>query len=296
MDGETIMVSIFDADQPIETRPCRLVHLPDGRQAALWCGLAWPIGAGERVVVAGAAYPLLEPAPTAVPLFGMIDGAEEAWLVLDGSVTLRDTAAGALRAAGIEVLRTGPWLGDQVDGVAGSYFIRFVRPRGDDNLRQMIGVILEGMVAPARPKFDAAERVRALTVELTEVRAQLARVVPLETEQERRHDAEIQNEFDGVRRENAALLQEVFELRSQLAALHSARSQAGRPTGARVQEEVAKVVAGLRPDLRFLRDSMTVLWGEFSDRGGLCRALSELGSGSMTSSWKRVHGAPGWSE
>jgi hypothetical protein len=35
MDSEFITIAIVDSDQPIETRRCRLVHLPDGTQAAL---------------------------------------------------------------------------------------------------------------------------------------------------------------------------------------------------------------------------------------------------------------------
>ncbi len=105
--SELIMVSIVDSDQPIETRPCRLVQLPDGTRAALWRGLAWPIARGDRIDIAGPAYPLLTQDPAAGRLFGLIDGAEEAWLVLEGSVTLRDAAAAALRRAGVAVLRSG---------------------------------------------------------------------------------------------------------------------------------------------------------------------------------------------
>ena len=57
MGEEFIIVAIFDADQPVETRRCRLVHLPDDTRAALWRGLAWPIGTGDRIDVAGPAFP-----------------------------------------------------------------------------------------------------------------------------------------------------------------------------------------------------------------------------------------------
>jgi hypothetical protein len=144
--SELIMVEIVDSDQPIETRPCRLVYLSDGTRAALWRGLGWPIGKGDRIDIAGAAYPLLTQDPAPGPLFGLIDGAEEAWLVLEGPVTLRDAAAAALRRTGISVLRSGPWLGDAVDGVAGTSFIRFVRPQADD-LREAVASILEGTLA-----------------------------------------------------------------------------------------------------------------------------------------------------
>jgi hypothetical protein len=296
MDDKTIMVSIFDADQQVEARACRLVYLPDGTRAALWRGLAWPIAAGERIDVSGPAFPLLQPSPNSAPLFGIIDGADEAWLILDGSVALRDTAAGVLREAGIDVLRSGPWLGDPIDGVVGSDFIRFARPKSD-NLRETIGRVLAGKVTPAPPSPGPVERLRALTVELIEARAALART-PSRLEMERTGPAlgAIEDELARVRQENAALLKHVTELQSELAAAQESRTQSSRPTPIRVQDEVAKIVAGLRPDLCFLRDSLTVLWGEFSDRGGLCRAFSELGSASLSSNWKRVRGASGWWE
>jgi hypothetical protein len=104
---------------PIRTtsskRRCRLVHLSDGARAALWRGLAWPIGDDDRIDVAGLALPLLPEASPVTPGFGLIEAEEDAWLVLHGSVTVRDAAVAALRQAGVEVLRSGPWLGDPVD-------------------------------------------------------------------------------------------------------------------------------------------------------------------------------------
>jgi hypothetical protein len=41
---------------------------------------------------------------------------------------------------------------------------------------------------------------------------------------------------------------------------------------------------------------VTVLTGEFADRGGLYRSLIELDSGALGRAWKKLHGAPGWWE
>jgi hypothetical protein len=294
MDGEFIMAAIVDVDQPIETRPCRLVHLPDGTRGALWRGLAWPIGVGDRIDIAGPAYPLLAQEPPPGTLFGLIDGAEEAWLVLDGSVTIRDTAASALRKSGIIVLRSGPWLGDPVDGVAGTSFVRFVRPEADD-LRETVKKILEGAVAPAAARPRPADQVRALTVELMEARAKLARVQLAVAEQRSSTSADIEAELVAMRQENVGMLKEIADLRHQLAETVTIRPETGRAAG-RLQDEIANFVAALRPDLRFLRDSMTVLAGEFADRRSLYRAVVELNSDTLVRGWKRIHGAPGWWE
>ena len=294
MDSEFIMVTIVESDRPIETRRCRLVHLADGTRAALWRGLAWPIDAGERIDVAGPASPLLPEAPPPDPRFGLIDGDEEAWLVLEGSVTVRDAAVTALRHAGVGVLRSGPWLGDPVDGVVGANFIRFARPQVSD-LRQAIVKILEDTVTAASARPEPADRMRALMVELTEMRAALARAQTAPSESRLQPSAEAEAELARVQQENAALLQEITDLHRQFAEIPPARPEPNRAAG-RLQDEIATLLASLRPDLQFLRESVTVLTGEFADRRGLYRALIELGSDALGRAWKKMHAAPGWWE
>jgi hypothetical protein len=294
MGEEFIIVAIFDADQPVETRRCRLVHLPDDTRAALWRGLAWPIGTGDRIDVAGPAFPLLPQDPPGSPRFGLVDGAEEAWLVLEGSVTVRDAAVTALRHAGVGVLRSGPWLGDPVDGVVGVNFIRFARPQVSD-LRPAIAKILEDTVIAATARPDPADRMRALMVELMETRAALARAQTAPSESRPQPSAETEAELARVQQENAALLKQITDLRCRLAEIPPARPEPNRAAG-RLQEETATLLASLRPDLRFLRESVTVLTGEFADRRGLYRALTELGSDMLGRAWKKLRGAPGWWE
>jgi hypothetical protein len=293
MGEEFIIVAIFDADQPVETRRCRLVHLPDDTRAALWRGLAWPIGTGDRIDVAGPAFPLLPQDPPGSPRFGLVDGAEEAWLVLEGSVTVRDAAVTALRHAGVGVLRSGPWLGDPVDGIVGTNFIRFARPQVGD-LRQAIVKILEYTVTAATARADPSDRIRALMVELMNTRAALARAQREPSEPRPEPFARAEAELARVRQENAALLQQITDLH-QLAEAPPARPEPNRAAG-RLQDEIATLLASLRPDLRFLRESVTVLTGEFADRRGLYRALIELGSDALGRPWKKMHAALGWWE
>jgi cell division protein FtsB len=294
MDSEYIMVAIVDSDQPIEARRCRLVHLSDGTRAALWRGLAWPIGPGDRIDVAGPASPLLPEALSPDPRFGLVDGDEEAWLVLEGSVTVRDAAVTALRRAGVGVLRTGPWLGDPVDGVVGANFIRFARPQVSD-LRLAIVKILEDTVTTASAKPEPAGRIRALMVELMETRAALARAQTAPSESRQHASAEAEAELARVQQENAALLREIADLQAQLAEAPPARAEPNRAAG-RLHHEIAVSLASFRPDLRFLRDSLMVVAGEFSDRRGLYRAVLEIRSEALGPSWKKIHGTSGWWE
>ena len=102
-------------------------------------------------------------------------------------------------------------------------------------------------------------------------------------------------ELVNARQENIALLEEIADLRRQLAEIVPRPVEPSR-TAARLQDEIAMFLETLRPDLRFLRDSVTVIAGEFADRRGLYRAVVELDFDSLGRSWKKIHGAPGWWE
>jgi hypothetical protein len=292
MADEFVTVAIADSNHVIETRRCRLVHLSDGARAALWRGLAWPIGDDDRIDVAGLALPLLPEASPVTPGFGLIEAEEDAWLVLDGSVTVRDAAVAALRQAGVEVLRSGPWLGDPVDGIAGTSFIRFIRPSGKD-LRESIAKVIQRSVHSPSAQVDLGERIRVLTIELLEARALLARSGPAPKELQRSGEAEA--ELSRMQQENVVLLQENSDLRRQLAEALAVRSEPGRPAR-RWHDEIAFLLASFRPDLCFLRDSLTVIAAEFGDRRSCYRAVLELGPETLGRSWKRIQGAAGWWE
>jgi hypothetical protein len=59
LNEEFLIVKIVESNNLVETRRCRILHLPDGARAALWRGLAWPLGDGDTIDVAGPAFPLL---------------------------------------------------------------------------------------------------------------------------------------------------------------------------------------------------------------------------------------------
>jgi hypothetical protein len=210
--------------------------------------------------------------------------------VLDGSVAVRDAAAGALCHAGITILRSGPWLGDPVDGIAGTGFIRFIRPSAND-LREAIAKILQKSVNAPWVRTDPGEWIRALTVDLLETRAALAR----SDGESREASSETGIELSRMQQENAALLQENSDLRQQLAESVSRRQDASRSPG-RIHIAIALLLASFRPDLRFLRDSLTAVSAELADRRGCYRALLELGPEALGRSWKKIQGPASWWE
>src|SRR4051812_39366221 len=116
-----MIVSIFGGAQLLEAWECRLTQLPDGRMGAIWRGLAFPLlASGAAIDVTGEAHPpscCRPERPTArAEAFAIIEGVEEAYVLVAGSVTVGERTAAELRNAGFAVLRTGRYFGEPVDG------------------------------------------------------------------------------------------------------------------------------------------------------------------------------------
>lgn len=146
-----MMISIFNNAQLFETRECALVRLPDGREGAIWRGLAYPLELPDhRIEMGGEAFPPgdcvhRDPSIRAPQAnFAVIEGVEEAYVLLSGPSLSCETAAGALKASGYNVLRTGRYLGDPVDGLEADWFIRITKPK---NERESLSVLLTEVLA-----------------------------------------------------------------------------------------------------------------------------------------------------
>lgn len=318
----TLLVNVREGADILDTRQCRSVVLPDGRPGAVWRGLAYPLRPDGSIEVTDSAVPPAacrrpEPAPVRIA-HAVIEGAEEAWLVVAGSVADRDFAATRLKYGGIAVLRTGPWLGDPVEGVAADWFVRFARPAGGEPLASLV----ESLVgAPAASPADAGElRLRLIEAELTSSRAR---------------EAVLRHELERTRAANTSATAppdpEVVALREDLAAERAIReatevaladatralvdaqtaAEATRTTqrsasparpqgggGRRIADEVETVLSTLLPAVRLLRDGLTVVSAEFRERGGLYRALAELQPppARLPAAWKKLQGVDGWWE
>lgn len=108
------MISIFNSDELFETRECALVSLPDGREGAIWRGLAYPLELPDQQIdMGGEAFPpgdcLNRDVSVQAPQtnFAVIEGVEEAYVLLSGPSLACEIASGALKASGYDVIRTG---------------------------------------------------------------------------------------------------------------------------------------------------------------------------------------------
>ena len=170
--GRNAEIVVCDGADRLEARRCRIMTLPNGRAGAIWRGLAYPIDGGNLIDIAGQAWPPTDCTPDIVsmsdPGSASIEGADETYLLLQGSVAVREAAAASLRAAGVSVLRAGRYLGDPVDGLSADWFIRFEKPAGDEPIDEWLARVLgRQRVKQDRPSDTTSEtRLRLLEDEL----------------------------------------------------------------------------------------------------------------------------------
>jgi hypothetical protein len=240
---------------------------------------------------------------------GLIRGDEEAWLLVAGSATDLAGVIARLRSAGIEVIRSGRYLGGVTDGFAADWYARFALPVDITLLETLLhsqGGASETI--PSSGEDDRALRLRLIQAELAEARA---REASLASDLARLKLASALTDDDGA--EAAALRQTLAEEQRLHAEAGLARAAAeqerdflanrpaatpGRAGQPKFQNELAVVMETLLPKLKLVRDTLTVLAVEFSDRRAVFRALGELqGSvGRLPSGWKAVQGAEEWWE
>ena len=129
----SVIVAILDNGRMIDEAQCRRVILPDGRQGAIWRGLAYPLAPENQIDASGEAFPPLEchdeaPALDPARRWAAIEGAD-AYLIVEGSAPDAERAAAKIREKGVQMLRVGRYLGDPVDELAGDWFVKFERPK-----------------------------------------------------------------------------------------------------------------------------------------------------------------------
>ncbi len=304
------MIQIYDGAQLLEARDCRILSLPDGRTAALWRGLTYPLlASGKEIDVAGEAHPLEQaatpPPRPAAPGHTLVAGTDSAYLLVAGAALDAERAAADLRQAGFEVARTGRYLGEPVDGFVADWFVRVLTPGGTGALREHVAALFGR--TPAAPEAAPDLRLRLLTAELAAARERALRA---EAEADRlrlalaeRGTAEadlatLRARLDG---EQVRRMAAEEETRAVLARIAETPDPAPRPVPSasrRLQGEVEAVLAALLPRIRLLRDGIATLAVEFADRRTLYRVLAEL-EGCETAApprWKTVQGITGWIE
>ena len=308
-----MMISIFNSAELFETRECALVRLPDGRDGAIWRGLAYPLELPDgRIDIGGTAFPpgdcLHRAVSIQAPLisFAVIEGVEEAYVLLSGPSTSCEITAGALRTSGYEVLRTGRYLGDPVDGLEADWFIRISKPKDErDSLSAILDKLLAGQVLGVRSQGAFGEyRARLIAGELAAAKAREAALraevnrLKLELGTVGQKQVEL-NELRVAIELERSLRQEA-DLAAYAAAQLVDEPRADRhisPPG-KLNSEIEIVFETLLPELRLIRDSLIVIAAEFSNRRALYRGLAELQivSGRLPPSWRKLRGLSGWWE
>ncbi len=298
-----LSISIHDGCDLVETRACRLVSLPNGSRGAVWRGAAYPLRAGDRIDINDDTAPpgrcrAMDPEGKAALRHALIEGADEAYLILDGSVVEAEHAAAALRAGGIEVLRSGRYLGDPVGPVLGDWFVRFVKPPAAE-----LAPEIERLLGPASAGSGLASdegRAHLLATELAAakareagLRSEIARLALLQAEgaaaeSDRRAALEAALAAERALREEA-------ELAASRPVAPVEQRPVRTPASGKLRDEIELVLETFLPRLRLLRDSLDVIAAEFGNRGALYRGLGELHTGAegMPANWKRIKGVDG---
>jgi hypothetical protein len=313
----TARIRVLDANQLFEDRVCRLVRLRGGQRAAIWRGLAYPLSEDDTIDISGVGVSPSEclPVDTSAGSTGagrrwsVVEGLEEAWVLVAGTVADRDAAALGLRQAGLTVLRSGAWLGEVADGLQADWFVRIVQPTSAKALKPLLEQILGPRQVAGSASTEPADdlRRRLMGAELDRARAEAA---ALRAEAERLNAGAGNASALAVR--VVALEAELEHVQRALEAERAARTapaDTSQPSAAlpaaqpprlarRLQEEVATVLESLLPGVRLLRDSLMVASAEFRDRAAFYRALRELAQGParLPPAWKKLRGADGWWE
>jgi hypothetical protein len=313
INNTIMMISIFNGPQLFETRECALVRLPDGREGAIWRGLAYPLFLPDRrIEMDGEAFPPGDCVHVAASVrapqtnFAVVEGDEEAYVLLSGWSISSETAASALKSFGYDVIRTGRYLGDPVDGLEADWFVRISKPKeGLKPLSLLLTKVLSDQGVTVREQEAPAEyRSRLISGELASVKARETALraenalLKLELTSVGQTQAEIKELTTAIELERS--LRQEADLAAFAAAQLANEARTERPVAppGKLKSEIEVVLETLLPDVRLIRDSLFVIAAEFSNRRALYRGLAELRvvNGRLPPSWKKLKGLDAWWE
>ncbi|WP_316205341.1 hypothetical protein [Bradyrhizobium sp. SZCCHNS3004] len=307
-----MMIAIFNGDQLFETRACELVVLPDGRQGAIWRGLAYPLELPDhRIEIGSEAFAPNEciprwARPAARRTFAVIEGVDEAYVLVSGAITDCEEASSRLKGAGYEVIRTGRYLGDPVEDFEADWFVRIVRPTvSSDALSTVLGAVFDDHVSERVSHQTLGEyRAQLIATELASAKAREAalRVEIARLNLESAKAAGTQAQIEELRR--AVDLEREARQQADLAAaeaqesLNAARQNRPPPRVGKIRDEIEVVLAALIPEVRLIRDSLDVVAAEFINRRAFYRGLAELRTATarLPPTWKKLKGLEQWWE
>jgi hypothetical protein len=283
----------MDGDRLVQRWMCRGATMPDGKPGAWWRGVLYPLLDGDRIDLAAP-----EPEPVAQTAHAVLPGEEASWILIRGSAKELEAARVSLARDGQIITRHGRWLGEPVGGCDFDWFIRCNGWVGPDTVASLLN-------APAATaEADPVARAAVLEQRLADMRADLAALNEALERVRRAPPPELRSPAPDAGADRGGLIealhQQIDALQARLVAeVPPQPLVAPAPSRGelRLRDELLDVLAAFRPDVRLLRDSITVITGEFSTRTAVWRTIRELPfTGSRPDGWKMLRGADRWWE
>ena len=295
-----LSIEVWNDGSVVTRISTEMLALPDGRPAAKWGGLVFPLHDGNRIeltdqgTVPASCRPWVDPAS-----FWRFEGGDmgaDGYVFFDGNDSDRARITRTLVAAGGKVIRSGP----NLSGTAGDWFIRVADPSPELN-----SILRETLGASARPEAASdmsAIRERLLVQALEEatavrdrLREELCELTTRVTE------ASAEDQVAATQRENLdAMSARLAELEANARQFQD-RSLAPKRldvAASRLEGALTVMAAATLPRITFLAGSVSFIAVELSDRSAIWQILADLDrqDRGQPNGWKRLGGHPSWWE
>jgi len=286
-----IEIDVYDGEVLVQRTICTERNLRDGRPGVLWRGVVYPLLDGDRIDVSRPDPADDERGPGVTPAYAVVSGEDASWLLVRGLPSILPEITAQLARAGVNVLRSGRWLGEPIGDVAYDWFLRV------DGAIPPDLTLLAGP-GPGAVDADPTTRLALLEQRLVELRAHLAQLdAALRTAAAQAARPAAPDPDAGPR--DAALQDALARIAALQSQLDAARPAAPAPVrgATRLHEELEAALIALRPDIVPLRDTLQVAVGEFTSRAGFYRCIQELpAAGGRPNGWKALRGVDRWWE
>lgn len=328
MGDAVITVRVLDGGELLEEARLPRYVLPDGRVGALWRGQVFAIAADGSIDIAGpfelpqACRPWGEPRP--IRRWSLLEGVEEAVLLIDGDGLARDAALAALRAAGLTVHRVAPCLDPDLEA---DWSLRLGGVLQDPPLRARVERALgpsEALPVPPPSGERLAlrlleDQVRRLLAERAALQAELAqaRAQPPKPARSEAIAQDLVRAQERIGELESALAEANLRLGALERDLEQAQAPlsegprpeavsrlgvAGAPGGAmrlhqKLRAEIEAFFQAALPRLELVGDSVLTLVTDYHDRSAVYRILVEIQTGvDLHRRFKPVRSQEGWFE
>jgi hypothetical protein len=284
-------VEVFDGDAYLQTWPCTLSELADGRVAAIWRGVAYPLLPGDRIDVAESKTQDI-PAPSGKVV--VIPSANANWVLVQGPENILVEVCRLLHNANTVIRRTGRWLGESDNIGVFDWYAYCNSGLSAENLTQVLSGFSATVIhvddlsddivsAPAEESVRPLEA-KELTTRGRNVSEVLPPIPPIEPTPTASGD-------------DPALLDAMVDLARLTEEVERLRARPVPGPATKLYQELTDALSALRPDVRLARDSWNVVAAEFRDRAPFWRAVNDLPrDGGRPEGWKQFRSAERWWE